>query len=66
MALPISPPYAPMEALLVDTIVPGKNGSTSPNGTDGFRCMAFQRREERRAAVEAETLEMASRTTGKR
>ena len=32
MTLPISPPFAPMEALSVRDIPGGANGSMSPNG----------------------------------
>ena len=41
MALPISPPYPPMEALLVDTIPVGKEWQYEPKW-DGFRCLAFK------------------------
>jgi ATP-dependent DNA ligase len=41
MALPISPPYAPMAALLVDTIPAGKEWQYEPKW-DGFRCLAFK------------------------
>jgi ATP-dependent DNA ligase len=41
MALPVSPPYPPMEALLVDTIPAGKEWQYEPKW-DGFRCLAFK------------------------
>ena len=41
MALPISPPYPPMEALLVETIPAGKEWQYEPKW-DGFRCLAFK------------------------
>ena len=41
MTLPISPPYPPMEALLVDTIPAGKDWQYEPKW-DGFRCLAFK------------------------
>jgi ATP-dependent DNA ligase len=41
MALPISPPYPPMKALLVDTIPAGKEWQYEPKW-DGFRCLAFK------------------------
>lgn len=41
MALPISPPYPPMEALLVDTIPAGKELQHELKW-DGFRCLAFK------------------------
>ena len=41
MALPISPPYPPMEALLVDTIPVGKEWQYEPKW-DGFRCLEFK------------------------
>ena len=41
MALPLSPPYPPMEALLVDTIPVGKEWQYEPKW-DGFRCLAFK------------------------
>ncbi len=41
MALPISPPYPPMEALLVETIPAGKQWQYEPKW-DGFRCLAFK------------------------
>src|SRR6516164_7365763 len=39
--LPIRPPYAPMEAKLVDEIPRGRNWQYEPEW-DGFRCMAFR------------------------
>jgi ATP-dependent DNA ligase len=44
MKLPIQPPFAPMEALLVNEIPVGENWRYEPKW-DGFRCLAF--REER-------------------
>jgi ATP-dependent DNA ligase len=41
MALPISPPYPPMEALLVETIPAGKEWQYEPKW-DGFRSLAFK------------------------
>jgi ATP-dependent DNA ligase len=41
MALSISPPYPPMEALLVETIPAGKEWQYEPKW-DGFRCLAFK------------------------
>ena len=41
MALPINPPYPPMEALLVETIPTGKEWQYEPKW-DGFRCLAFK------------------------
>jgi ATP-dependent DNA ligase len=41
MALPISPPYPPMEALLVDEIPTGQEWQYEPKW-DGFRCLAFK------------------------
>jgi ATP-dependent DNA ligase len=41
MPLPISPPYPPMEALLVDTIPAGEEWQYEPKW-DGFRCLAFK------------------------
>ncbi|MBI4529307.1 MAG: ATP-dependent DNA ligase [Deltaproteobacteria bacterium] len=45
MELPIRPPYAPMEALLVDEIPSGKEWQYEPKW-DGFRCIAFKDGEE--------------------
>jgi ATP-dependent DNA ligase len=42
IALPIYPPYPPMEAKLVDTIPSGGNWQYEPKW-DGFRCLAFRR-----------------------
>lgn len=42
IALPITPPYAPMEAKLVDEIPHGNNWQYEPKW-DGFRCLAFRR-----------------------
>ena len=41
MALPINPPYAPMEALSVDKIPSGDSWRYEPKW-DGFRCLAFK------------------------
>lgn len=41
MTLPISPPYPPMEALLVDAIPEGPGWQYEPKW-DGFRCIAFR------------------------
>ena len=41
MALPIKPPYPPMEALLVDRIPSGTQWQYEPKW-DGFRCIAFK------------------------
>jgi ATP-dependent DNA ligase len=41
MTLPIKPPFAPMEALLVKEIPAGKNWEYEPKW-DGFRCLAFR------------------------
>src|SRR5512142_2483608 len=41
MALPISPPYPPMEAQLVDRIPEGRQWQYEPKW-DGFRCLAFR------------------------
>jgi ATP-dependent DNA ligase len=41
MALPISPPYPSMEALLVDAMPAGKEWQYEPKW-DGFRCLAFK------------------------
>src|SRR5438132_387013 len=38
---PIKPPYAPMEALLVDKIPAGPNWQYEPKW-DGFRCVVFR------------------------
>jgi ATP-dependent DNA ligase len=45
MTLPIQPPFAPMEALLVDKIPTGDNWQYEPKW-DGFRCLAFRDRDE--------------------
>ena len=42
IALPIRPPYPPMEAKLVDDIPRGNNWQYEPKW-DGFRCLAFRR-----------------------
>jgi hypothetical protein len=44
MALPIKPPYPPMEALSVENIPSGKSWRYEPKW-DGFRCLAFISRE---------------------
>jgi ATP-dependent DNA ligase len=41
MTLPIKPPFAPMEALLVNEIPRGANWQYEPKW-DGFRCIAFR------------------------
>jgi len=41
MALPIKPPYPPMEALSVKNIPSGKSWRYEPKW-DGFRCLAFK------------------------
>jgi ATP-dependent DNA ligase len=41
MALPIRPPFPPMESRLVDTIPAGDNWQYEPKW-DGFRCLAFR------------------------
>src|ERR1700761_8193413 len=41
MALPLRPPFSPMEALSVDQIPVGKQGQYEPKW-DGFRCLAFR------------------------
>jgi ATP-dependent DNA ligase len=41
MALPIKPPFAPMEALSVDSIPEGPNWQYEPKW-DGFRCLIFR------------------------
>jgi hypothetical protein len=41
MALPVRPPYPPMEALLVAEIPSGKGWQYEPKWT-GFRCLAFK------------------------
>jgi ATP-dependent DNA ligase len=41
MTLPIKPPFAPMEALLVSEIPAGPNWEYEPKW-DGFRCLAFR------------------------
>src|SRR3954447_11251956 len=41
MNLPVRPPFAPMEALLVDEIPAGENWQYEPKW-DGFRCLAFR------------------------
>ncbi|MEA2733965.1 MAG: hypothetical protein QOE14_416 [Humisphaera sp.] len=41
MALPLKPPYPPMEAKLVETIPTGANWQYEPKW-DGFRCVAFR------------------------
>src|SRR5580704_1176694 len=42
IALPIRPPYPPMEAKLVDEIPRGTNWQYEPKW-DGFRCLAFRK-----------------------
>jgi ATP-dependent DNA ligase len=41
MSLPLKPPFAPMEALSVDTIPAGSEWQYEPKW-DGFRCVAFR------------------------
>ena len=41
MSLPLRPPYAPMEARLVDEIPAGPGWQYEPKW-DGFRCLAFR------------------------
>ena len=41
MALPINPPYPPMESLLVNKVPAGKEWQYEPKW-DGFRCLAFK------------------------
>src|SRR4051812_7272324 len=41
MALPIQPPFAPMEALSMDAIPEGAEWQYEPKW-DGFRCVAFR------------------------
>ena len=41
MSLPLAPPYAPMEARLVDEIPSGPGWQYEPKW-DGFRCLAFR------------------------
>src|ERR1051325_9833981 len=41
MALPIQPPFAPMEALSVEAIPEGAEWQYEPKW-DGFRCLAFR------------------------
>jgi ATP-dependent DNA ligase len=43
IALPVRPPYPPMEAKLVDEIPRGGNWQYEPKW-DGFRCLAFRKR----------------------
>jgi ATP-dependent DNA ligase len=45
MNLPIQPPFAPMEAALVDEIPSGENWQYEPKW-DGFRCLAFREGDE--------------------
>jgi ATP-dependent DNA ligase len=47
MNLPITPPFAPMEALLVDQIPTGSDWQYEPKW-DGFRCLAFRDHREMR------------------
>ncbi len=51
IALPIRPPYPPMEAKLVDEIPRGENWQYEPKW-DGFRCVAFRKGEQGVVAVE--------------
>ena len=41
MTLPLKPPFAPMEALSVDTVPEGENWQYEPKW-DGFRCLLFR------------------------
>src|SRR5690348_15417584 len=41
MTLPLKPPFAPMEALSVDTIPEGEDWQYEPKW-DGFRCLLFR------------------------
>ena len=41
MLLPIKPPFAPMEALSVETVPQGGGWQYEPK-SDGFRCLAFR------------------------
>jgi len=41
VSLPLRPPYAPMEARLVDEIPAGPGWQYEPKW-DGFRCLAFR------------------------
>ncbi|HKQ38826.1 MAG TPA: ATP-dependent DNA ligase, partial [Verrucomicrobiae bacterium] len=41
MKLPITPPYPPMEALLVDEVPTGERWQYEPKW-DGFRCLIFR------------------------
>ena len=43
MNLPVTPPYAPMEALAATEIPKGDGWQYEPKW-DGFRCLAFRRR----------------------
>ena len=52
MTLPIKPPFAPMEALLVSAIPSGANWQYEPKW-DGFRCIAFR---------DGETVELQSKS----
>ena len=45
IALPVKPPYPPMEAKLVDEIPRGDNWQYEPKW-DGFRCVAFRKGEQ--------------------
>ncbi len=45
IALPVRPPYPPMEAKLVDEIPKGDNWQYEPKW-DGFRCVAFRKGEQ--------------------
>jgi ATP-dependent DNA ligase len=45
IALPVRPPYPPMEAKSVDAIPSGKNWQYEPK-FDGFRCLAFRKGKE--------------------
>ena len=54
IALPIRPPYPPMEAKLVGEIPRGENWQYEPKW-DGFRCLAFRKGDRVLSAVEGGT-----------
>ncbi len=56
--LPVRPPYAPMEALSVDTLPPGEEWSFEPKW-DGFRCLAF--REGERVVLQSKSAQTLTR-----
>ena len=59
--LPVRPPYAPMEALSVDTLPPGEEWSFEPKW-DGFRCLAF--REGERVVLQSKSAQTLTRYGG--